>query len=131
MCLGYVIGVGATNLDVMGRSGAALIPEDSNPGRIAVSVGGATHNAIENAARLGVPVRLITAVGDDLFAVILCAGCERAGISASDFFRFSGTDMHVLQRLLPDRLSGKKGLLLGAEAVVFDTGLPEETIRYL
>ena len=38
--MGYIVGVGATNLDVMGRSGAALIPEDSNPGRIAVSVGG-------------------------------------------------------------------------------------------
>ncbi len=149
--MGYIVGVGATNLDVMGRSGAALIPEDSNPGRIAVSVGGATHNAVENAARLGVPVRLVTAVGDDLFAVILCAGCERAGISANDFFRFPGTgsscylsahdrtgemyaaisDMHVLQKLLPNLLEKKKELLLGAEAVVFDNGLPVETIRYL
>lgn len=49
----YVVGIGAANVDLMGRSREPLVMEDSNPGFISMSVGGVTHNICENAARMG------------------------------------------------------------------------------
>ena len=53
---------------------------DSNPGRISASAGGVTRNVCENLARLGADVRLITAVGDDLYADMIRRECVAAGI---------------------------------------------------
>lgn len=52
----YVVGIGAANVDLMGRSREPLVMEDSNPGFISMSVGGVTHNICENAARMGAAV---------------------------------------------------------------------------
>ena len=151
MQLPYIVGIGALNLDIMCRSTAALIPQDSNPGSIAVSIGGVTHNVLENARRLGVPVRLISAIGDDLFAETLRKGCAQSGIPTDDLVLFTGqrsscylsthepngemsvavSDMHILQNLTPAHLAKKAELLNGAAAILFDTGLPETVIDFL
>lgn len=147
----YVAGVGAVNVDVMGRSKRSLVAEDSNPGQIKISIGGATHNASENAARLGVPVNFITATGDDYFGQLIRAACENAGLSTEHFVTFAGqvsstymsvhdrdgemniavSDMNVLQHLSPSHLEQKRELLANAAAITFDTGLPLETIDYI
>lgn len=147
----YIVGVGSVNVDIMGRSRRSLVPEDSNPGQIKLSIGGATHNACENAARLAVPVRFITAVGDDYFAAVIRKSCEKAGLSSENFITFPGqvsssymsvhnrdgemniavSDMSVLQNLSISHLEEKKELLENAMAITFDTGLPQEIIHYL
>lgn len=147
----YVVGIGAANIDVMGRSRRQLVQEDSNPGHISVSVGGATHNACENAARLGVPVTFITATGDDYFGQMIRGACDAAGIDTSCFVVFPGqtsstymsvhnkngemdiavSDMTVLQSLTTDHLKTKDALLQGASAIVFDTGLPQTVIDFI
>lgn len=147
----YVVGIGAVNVDVMGRSKRPLVSEDSNPGQIKISIGGATHNASENACRLGVPVNFITATGDDYFAMLIGTACENAGLSTEHFISFPGqvsstymsvhnrdgemniavSDMNVLQSLSPSHLEQKSELLANADAITFDTGLPQETINYI
>lgn len=147
----YVVGVGAANIDLMGRSRAPLVMEDSNPGFIGISVGGVTHNICENAARMGAPVKLITATGDDVYGEKIRRECQAAGIDTSGFLIAEGhgssiylslhhdtgemavamSDMRVLQKLSVDFLAGKSSLLRGAGAIVIDCGLPEEVIRYL
>lgn len=147
----YIVGIGAANIDVMGRSRRSLVQEDSNPGRISVSVGGATHNACENAARLGVPVTFITAAGDDYFGHMIRQACENAGIDTSCFVVFPGrtsstymsvhnkdgemdiavSDMTILQSLTTDHLKPADALLRNAAAIVFDTGLPQEIIDFI
>ena len=147
----YVVGVGAVNVDVMGRSKRPLVSEDTNPGQIKISIGGATHNASENACRLGLPVNFITATGDDYFGTLIRTACESAGLSTEHFFAFPGqisstymsihepdgemniaiSDMNVLQSLSPAHLKQKGELLENAAAITFDTGLPQETIDYL
>lgn len=147
----YIVGVGAANLDVMGRSKNALVQEDSNPGRIQVSVGGATHNVCENAARLGVPVTLVTTIGDDHFGKTIKDACDEAGLDTSHFIQIPGqasstymsihnpngemdiavSDMTILQQLTIDMLKEKDELLREAAAITFDTGLPQDIINYL
>lgn len=147
----YIVGVGAVNVDIMGRSRRSLVAEDSNPGQIKISIGGATHNASENAARLGVPVNFITATGDDYFATLIRTACKRAGLTTEHFVTFPGqasstymsvhnrdgemniavSDMNVLQKLSPADLKDKRELLASAAAITFDTGLPQDTIDYL
>ncbi len=147
----YIVGIGAANIDVMGRSRRSLVQEDSNPGHISVSVGGATHNACENAARLGVPVTFITATGDDYFGQMIRGACDDAGIDTSHFVVLPGrasstymsvhdkngemdiavSDMTVLQSLTTDHLKPADPLLRKAAAIVFDTGLPQSVIDFI
>ncbi len=147
----YVVGIGAANIDLMGRSREPLVMEDSNPGFISTSVGGVTHNICENAARMGASVRLITVVGDDLYGQKIRQECEDAGIDTGDFMVAAGaasstylslhnadgemalalSDMRVLQRLSVDFLRPRHRLLAGAAAIVMDAGLPEEVLQYV
>ena len=147
----YVVGIGAANVDLMGRSRAPLVMEDSNPGFISMSVGGVTHNICENAARMGAPVKLITAVGDDIYGDRIRRECQAAGIDTSGFLVSEGdsssiylslhdeegdmavamSDMRVLQKLSVDFLGRRHGVIRGAGAIVMDAGLPEEVLEYV
>lgn len=147
----YVLGIGAANIDMMGRSGLPLVMEDSNPGIIGMSVGGVTHNVCANAARLGLPVKFITALGSDLYAQEIRKDCLEAGVDVSHAMVVEGhgssvylslhndrgemalavSDMRVLQRLTVDFLEANRPLLAGAGAIIMDTGLPEEILRYV
>ena len=53
---GKIAVVGGANMDIGGFPSAALVPGDSNPGQVRMSVGGVGRNIAENAARLGLEV---------------------------------------------------------------------------
>lgn len=147
----YVVGIGAANIDLMGKSRERLVMEDSNPGVISTSVGGVTHNICENAARMGCSVKLITVIGDDVYGQKIRQECEAAGIDTGSFMVAEGaasstylslhdadgemalalSDMRVLQRLNVEFLRAKYRLLAGASVIVMDAGLPEEILRYV
>lgn len=147
----YVLGIGAANIDMMGRSGLPLVMEDSNPGVIGTSVGGVTHNVCANAARLGLNVKLITALGSDVHAGEIRRDCLEMGIDPShsmvvpnhgssvylSLHNDSGemalavSDMRVLQHLTVDFLKEKEAVLAGAGAIMMDTGLPEAILQYV
>ena len=92
----YVVGIGAANVDLMGRSREPLVMEDSNPGFISMSVGGVTHNICENAARMGAAVKLVTAIGDDVYGEKIRRECEAAGIDTSNFMVAEGEKLTAL-----------------------------------
>lgn len=147
----YVVGIGAANLDIMGRSRKPVVMEDSNPGFVGVSVGGVTHNICENAARLGLAVKLISATGDDLQAHTIRDACQRVGLDISHFMTVPGhssstylsihapdgemavalSDMRVLQRLTVEFLEERRQVLEGAAAIVMDCGLPQEVLLHV
>src|SRR6185437_2163670 len=52
----------------------------SNPAAVRPGFGGVARNVAENLARLGVPVSLVTQVGDDAGGRALRADCAAAGI---------------------------------------------------
>ena len=60
-----VIVIGGANVDIKGRSRAAVMPGTSNPGEVIVSPGGVGRNIAENLARLDVSTALLAMTGDD------------------------------------------------------------------
>ena len=74
----WVVVVGGTNMDVVARTAAPLVPETSNPGHTRISPGGVGRNIAACLGLLGAPVRLVSAVGDDAFgdeALRVTAAC--------------------------------------------------------
>lgn len=61
----HVLIIGAASIDTKGRADQTIQAGTSTPGSIRVSVGGVGRNIAENLARLGEPVVLLSAVGDD------------------------------------------------------------------
>lgn len=64
----YAAVVGGVNMDIGGQSDGPLVPGDSNPGRVRISLGGVGRNIAHNMALLGLDVRFLTAFGDDIYA---------------------------------------------------------------
>lgn len=145
----YVLGIGAANIDVHGMSRAAIVMRDSNPGHLRTSAGGVTRNIMENLARLGVEAKMVSVLGDDLFGELVKSESAAAGLDMSESLTLSGvttsayvsilderadmlvamSDMSVLERLTPEVVRSKRGLILGAAAVVCDPCLPFETLE--
>ncbi len=74
----WVVVVGGTNMDVVARTSAPLVPATSNPGHTRISPGGVGRNIAACLGLLGAPVRLLSAVGDDAFgdeALRVTAAC--------------------------------------------------------
>jgi pseudouridine kinase len=78
-----VVCVGGAVLDRTLRLAAAPVPGSSNPARMSTGSGGVARNVAENLARLGVPVALVSRVGDDDSGRELLAGLDRAGVDRS------------------------------------------------
>ncbi len=146
---GYVVGIGAANLDIHGCSISSIKLRDSNPGRLNMSAGGVTRNILENISRLGVEAQLISAVGTDAFGERITESCTRADIGTEHMLRLNGetsssyiavlddngdmllgmSDMRILQKLGAEHIRKNAGLIAGADAVIIDGCLAEETIE--
>ncbi len=143
--------VGGVNVDIGGRPFRPLIPRDSNPGTVRVSLGGVGRNIAHNAALLKIPVRFLTAFGIDSHALAIEASCaelqidiHRArkvpGISTSTYLYLSDeegnmvlavSDMEICRLIDAAYLAEQQDILDRAEIVASDTNIPEESVRYL
>ena len=141
----YVLGIGAANIDVHGKSRAPIVMRDSNPGRLRTSAGGVTRNVLENLARLGVRTRLVSAVGADLYGEMVLRQSAAAGIDISEVLTVPGeasscyisvldqkgdmlvamSDMGILSHVTPELVRSLGERLRGA--VVDSTIWPEVT----
>ena len=72
--------IGGANVDIGGRSAAALALRDSNPGFVSQRYGGVGRNIAHDLCLLGEHVRLITAIGGDLYGAGLRESCLRLGM---------------------------------------------------
>ena len=143
--------VGGMNMDVGGRPDAALIANDSNPGRVRLSPGGVGRNIAHNLALLGVDARMLTVLGEDLYAQRLAASCAEAGIDLTQSLRLPGeststylyildergdmalalSDMAIYRRLTPEALAPRLPWLNSASVIVLDANIPSESIVWL
>ena len=147
----YAAVVGAVNMDIGGTSSAALVAEDSNPGRVRMSLGGVGRNIAHNMALLGVDTRLVTAFGDDLYAQKIAASCGELGIDISQSLTVPGgatstylflagpegdmalavSDMEIYEHMTPAFLMARQNYLNNAQLIVVDTNIPAESIAWL
>ena len=147
----YAVVVGGVNMDIGGCSNAPLVAEDSNPGRVRMSLGGVGRNIAHNLSLMGTDVRMLTAFGDDLYGQKIAASCSELGIDVSHALRLAGehtstylyitgpegemalavSDMSICDRITPAYLASNLALLQNAQVIVCDTNIPAESLVYL
>ncbi|MCR5665097.1 MAG: MarR family transcriptional regulator, partial [Oscillospiraceae bacterium] len=143
--------IGGANTDIGGGPAASLRLYDSNPGVITLRQGGVGRNIAHNLRLLGEEVRLIAAVGDDLFGRDLRAGCEALGIDCGRMLTVPGArsstylyvtnaagdmhvgiaDMEIVQCVTPAYLEPLMDEINASAAVVVDANLSGETLDFL
>ncbi|MCQ2538287.1 MAG: PfkB family carbohydrate kinase [Lachnospiraceae bacterium] len=148
---GYYLVLGGANIDIGARPNKSLISNDSNPGTVFTSFGGVGRNIAHNMAKMALPVKFISAFGDDLYAEKLFESLNKLGIdfSASLFAHGRSTstylyindqngdlslavaDMQIYDLIDKQFLSEKLELINSAKAVYIDTNLTEELLDYL
>ncbi|MBQ9425225.1 MAG: winged helix-turn-helix transcriptional regulator [Erysipelotrichaceae bacterium] len=147
----YVVGIGASNVDVYGKSRIKIRTHYDHPADIRSSVGGVMHNIITNYVRLSGKARIITAYGDDSYGRSIVEDFQKNQIDYSDSLQVPGVssgvfmqiqdenndmylaicDMSILDHITPEYLRGKEKIIAGAGLVVIDPSLSNEAIETL
>lgn len=147
----YVVVIGGANIDIGGTPEKTLIPADSNPGSIMITYGGVGRNIAENLCRLGVNVKMITAVGGDVLGEEMISYCEKIGIDTSAVLRvpdesssmylYINSDkgdmemaidqMDIVKKITPAYIDTLKDMINGAECVVMDANIVTETFLHI
>lgn len=155
---GYIISdekkicvIGGSNIDLQGFPTHKLGMHDSNPGKIETSLGGVGRNIAENLARLSEPVRLLSAVGDDIYGRRIIEESEDAGIDmsaillAKDYptsmylsimdetneMKVAISQMDIYKKIDTGFIKNHELLIKNSSAIVIDTNLEQETIEYI
>lgn len=146
---GPVLVIGAAGVDLIGSLKGDLKPGTSTPARIRSSFGGVARNLAENLARLGHPVQLITAVGQDAAGTQLLEQLGEVGVDTSHVIhserhptgtylavlgsdgnlQFGLDDMRVITELTPDYFDSRPDLFKNCGAVFLDGNLSRESLR--
>ena len=147
----YVAVVGGVNMDIGAVSAGALVARDSNPGHVTTSLGGVGRNIAHNLCLLGQRTAMVTVMGDDDFGrrvqenakdigLDLSAGAVLPDCRTGTYLYICGpdgdmalavNDMAIYERMTPDFLRQRLDFINGADLVVLETNLPEESIRWL
>ncbi len=140
--------IGASMIDIVGRSLNPLIHNDSNPGQIRVSAGGVSRNISENLSRLGAHVTLLTALCDDSFGQMIKDSCIRANVDISEAYMVQGettttyiailddkgdmdlalSDTSALDKIPVEYIIKKDYVLKSSELIVVDAVLPTDVM---
>lgn len=144
-----VLVIGASGLDMVGMLREQARSGEANPATIRVSFGGVGRNVAENLARLGQPVKLITAVGTDSTGERLLAYTSDCGVSVEGCLRSKNAptgsylaifdpdgarylvleDMQILAELTPAYLRECKAMITSAALVFIDANLPPPVLK--
>ena len=146
-----VVCVGGANVDRKLYAVAPVRPGSSNPATARETFGGVARNVAENLARCGVPVQLLSAVGQDAAGRALLDAAAHAGIDVHAVQSTDGaltgsytavldTDgslfvalahMDLYEQLTPDWLAQHADVCRGAALMVADLNLPATTLAAL
>ncbi|CDF59203.1 PfkB family carbohydrate kinase [Thermobrachium celere] len=147
----YVLVIGGANVDIQGFPKSKLKFKDSNPGQLNMSLGGVGRNVAENLARLNVNVKLITAVGEDVYGQKILEHSKNIGIDMSHSLVLSGeytstylsilnekgdmevalSCMDICEKINVDYIKAKRKIIEGSRLCVVDTNIPKEAIEVL
>lgn len=138
--------IGALNIDLQGFSDELILHGDCNAGVIESSPGGVAGNIAEVLARLGAPVRLVSAVGQDAFGDGLVQHAGQLGIDTAAILRredqatstylnivdadgqfvFGISDMKTIEAIEPHEVQ-----VTPADYLVLDACLNEQTLEHV
>lgn len=146
-----VIVIGAVNMDVCGKPKAKLNMCDSNPGEVTFSPGGVGRNIAHNLCLLGLRVKLVAAIADDVYGESIMQSCVLLGMDISLARKVKGgrtssyvyicdeagdmavgvSDTDIAASIDPGYLAGILDEINRADAVVIDGNLPIETVEWI
>ncbi|MBB4843031.1 pseudouridine kinase [Paucibacter oligotrophus] len=146
-----IVCIGGSNIDRKLRGIKPLYLGNSNPASQSESLGGVARNVAENLARLGLPVHLLTAVGQDAAGQALLAHARQLGVdtrgslSAADVPTGSYTavlnpdgelllglaQMDLCERMDPDFLRQCAAQRAQAGLLMLDLNLPRDSVAAL
>ena len=147
----YVLVIGGSNIDIQGFPKEKLIQRDSNIGTVKMSLGGVGRNIAENCARLGVPTRLMSVIGDDPYGQKILKEAQAIGLNMQDTVVLSGEStstylsildethdmamainhMDSIEKLTVDHIRAKRSIIEHAQLVVLDTNLSQAVLDHL
>ena len=147
----YVVGIGAANLDIYGKSLIDLKPKYDHPSKITTSVGGVTRNVLCNLSLLKIQTKLLATIGEDMFGEIILEDCIKNNIDINNVLKIKNEstgvfmqifdnkndmhmalcDMSINKNITKDYLIKNENLLKNAKIIFFDPSLPDESIKYL
>lgn len=147
----YVVVIGGSNMDLLGTPKDRLILGDSNPGTISQSPGGVGRNIAENLSYMGIDVKLLSAVGEDVYGSQLVNHTKLAGVDTHYILKSAEQPTSIYMSILDedgdmqaaiahmdisklinkDYLMKHKALIEKAKCIVVDLNLSEETIGYI
>ncbi len=147
----YVLVIGGANIDLTAFPYQPLIWHDSNPATVKMSLGGVGRNIADNLARLSVPTKLLSLVGDDMYGHHLIDETARIGVDVSaitplkslptsTYFSIMNTDddmavaiadMGIIHLLTPERLQKYSDVINNADLIVLDTNLSTDSLQFL
>lgn len=143
--------IGGINIDIEGCPRKPLVPSDSNPGDISISYGGVGRNIVENVARLGGNVAMISLTGDDFLGKNARDHLAGLGVDVSGIVHRSGCNtgmylsildhendmalaicnMDILEHITAGFLADKLERLASSKVVAVDCNLDAETLDYI
>ena len=147
----YALVIGGANMDISGFPLKDLRRNDSNPGSVRLSMGGVGRNIAENLARMGTGVKLLSAVGRDIYGEKILNDCSALKIDidavkqvdeeptsvylsiqdSSGDMVLALSDMEISGRIDTDYINKNRGLIEHASAVVVEANLERRIIEYL
>lgn len=147
----YITVLGGANIDIIGLPNKSLIPADSNPGQIKVTLGGVGRNIAENLIHLGAPTKLITAVGEDIYGKKILEHAGRIGLDMKNSLILNQmptstylaildenrdmtmaiNQMDIIDEISIDFIQSKRQLIENSKICVIDTNIPADVINYV
>lgn len=147
----YVSVLGGSNMDIFGFPYKELLLQDSNPGRVKVALGGVGRNIAENLVYLGVPTKLLSAVGEDIYGKKILEHAGSIGLDMKDSLVLSQmptstylaildekgdmkvaiSHMDILDEISVDFIQDKKQVIEGSRLCIIDTNIPADVINYV
>ncbi len=147
----YCTVIGGVNIDLGGVPFDELPEKNASEGKVLISLGGVGRNIAHNMSLLGMNVKLITALGDDVYGHRIIEKCEALGIDVSESLRTTDektstyiyiigkdkklrlgvSDMQIYDKITPDFISAKMDLINHGRIAIIDTNIPEDTIKYI
>ncbi|MDD2481117.1 MAG: carbohydrate kinase family protein [Lutispora sp.] len=147
----YIAVVGGANVDIQGFPYKNFIPRDSNPGNIKISLGGVGRNIGENLVKLGVYVKLISVIGDDIYGCKILGEAKNIGLDMKDSLILEGeatstylsildeykdmaaavSSMEIYEKMTVDFIKEKRQVIDNSKICIIDTNIPREVIEYI
>ena len=147
----HITVIGGVNMDISAALTAPFVPADSVPGHVTMGCGGVARNIAHNLLLMGNDVKFVSVFGGDVFGEMCHRECEAIGLDLSlaervegqrnglylcvnDMFgemRAAVADTDIIAQLTPAFLEQRIDAINGSAAVVADTNISIEALKYL